>query len=409
MNRIKKGFQKTKSHQTFKSLSERLSGHHVMTASCLTMAIAIAIAFGFGARATNPILHESAIKAASDRMEAQLHGYNVSDTVTSTRSNPIAKLSKEPIFSTPKGIAEGNKVIAQASVSSGGGAVYDAEKRIVKIVETRAGIVTSTKQFVWAGNQLCEERDASGAVTRRFFNLGEQIGGTNYYYTRDHNDSVREMTNGAGAVQSQYGYGPWGEVSKLAGSGPDSDMQYAGMYMHQPSGLNLAVNRAYSASQGRWISRDPIDDPTFSITPSGPEPGDPGARLMDAGFGQVQAMAAPNPNMMTIQMVSRDPMVQAQLAGVMQSAPKAARRGGLPQANPYTYVANNPISTRDPSGLGSSGGNPIINFAQCIAWCYSGGGDDASRLGCLAWCALKFPNYTEPCPFSFPNRPPFVK
>jgi len=162
MNRIKKGFQKTKSHQTFKSLSERLSGQHVMAASCLTMAIAIAIAFGFGARATNPILHESAIKAASDRMEAQLHGYNVSDTVTSTRSNPIAKLSKEPIFSTPKGIAEGNKVIGQASVSSGGGAVYDAEKRIVKIVETRAGIVTSTKQFVWAGNQLCEERDASG-------------------------------------------------------------------------------------------------------------------------------------------------------------------------------------------------------------------------------------------------------
>jgi RHS repeat-associated protein len=34
----------------------------------------------------------------------------------------------------------------------------------------------------------------------------------------------------------------------------------AGMYVHQRSGLNLTLVRAYSPSLGRWLSRDPLGE-----------------------------------------------------------------------------------------------------------------------------------------------------
>ncbi|MGH2507414.1 MAG: RHS repeat domain-containing protein, partial [Ktedonobacteraceae bacterium] len=180
-----------------------------------------------------------------------------------------------PSVAAPTGIDAGNKFIAQTSGGgSSGGAQYDPLRRIVKIVETRGGTVTSTKQFVWAGDQLCEERDASGNVTKRFYPLGEQISGTNYYFTHDKNDSVREMTDGSGVLQSQFNFDPYGRSAQIAGTGEVPDFGFAGMYVHQPSGLNMAVDRAFSPNLGRWISRDPLDNPPFDLTPR-TEPKDP--------------------------------------------------------------------------------------------------------------------------------------
>jgi RHS repeat-associated protein len=334
-----------------------------------TAALAVVVALGASAR--NGLLQESAVKAASDRFESQIHGYgapamsSASTPVGKSTDDHAVKASKVPIVAAPHGIDAGNKCIAQTAGgggSSGGGAIYDPLRRIVKIVETRGGSVTSTKQFIWAGDQLAEERDASGNVTKRFFDLGEQISGTNYYYTRDHNDSVHEMTDSTGAVQSEFSYDPYGRPTQIAGSGPVPDFGYAGMYVHSPSSLNLAVDRAYNPSLGRWMSRDPIDDPTFGFGPREPEPRDPGAILMSSSFGYGPAMAAPpNPKMMTIKMVSQNPMIQSQLASAMQSSP---------QANPYTYVANNPINRRDPSGLAPHvPGVPSPDVTDCVGLC----------------------------------------
>ncbi len=51
--------------------------------------------------------------------------------------------------------------------------VYDGLGRNVSIVETTAGSVTSTKQFVWNGNFRKEERDGTGALTKKFFVEGQ--------------------------------------------------------------------------------------------------------------------------------------------------------------------------------------------------------------------------------------------
>jgi len=129
----------------------------------------------------------------------------------------------------------------------------------VKIVEKDNGSVTSTKQFVWIprDTQPSEERDASNTVTKRFYAQGVQIGSTNYYYTRDHLGSVRELTDSSGAVQARYDYDPYGRRTKVSGS-VDADFGFTGHYYHQPSALHLALYRAYDADLGRWISRDPI-------------------------------------------------------------------------------------------------------------------------------------------------------
>jgi RHS repeat-associated protein len=135
---------------------------------------------------------------------------------------------------------------------------YDGKHRRVKIVEKDNGSVTSTRTFVWCDGSICEERDATGStVTRRFFRQGMQVGGTAYFYTSDHLGSIREMTDGAGAVRARYDYDPYGRMDKVSGD-LDSAFGYTGHLVHSESGLTLAWRRAYEPDLGRWINEDPI-------------------------------------------------------------------------------------------------------------------------------------------------------
>lgn len=141
---------------------------------------------------------------------------------------------------------------------------FDGLGRNVKIVETTAGSVTSTKQFILSSDrkrpyQPCEERDGAGVLTKKFFPRGQMNSSTKYFINKDHLSSMREMTDNAGALQAQYSYDPYGQVTKISES-VASDFQYGEYYLHARSGLNLTKMRSYSSSQGRFISRDPIED-----------------------------------------------------------------------------------------------------------------------------------------------------
>lgn len=135
--------------------------------------------------------------------------------------------------------------------------MFDPLGRNVKIVETVSGSVTSTKQFVWCGMDRCEERDGSGSVTKQFVTRGQRNGSTNYFYDFDHLGSILGMTDSSAVSQAQYSYHPYG-VKSVTSEVVASDFQYAGMYWHSRSGLNLTWFRAYNANFGRFISRDPL-------------------------------------------------------------------------------------------------------------------------------------------------------
>ncbi|MGF1483178.1 MAG: RHS repeat-associated core domain-containing protein [Opitutales bacterium] len=66
------------------------------------------------------------------------------------------------------------------------------------------------------------------------------------------------VANDGTTVESRYDYDPWGETTKTAGTGAESDFLYTGHFHHAGSGLYLAQYRAYDSELGRWLSRDPL-------------------------------------------------------------------------------------------------------------------------------------------------------
>ena len=137
---------------------------------------------------------------------------------------------------------------------------YDGLGRRTQIIELQNGVSVSTNNFIWDGQALVEQRDNTGTnVVKRFFGQGEQISGTNYYFTRDHLGSVREVTGATGIILARYDYDPYGRMTGVSG-GFNADFGYAGMYYHAATGLNLTLYRAYNADLGRWLNRDPIGE-----------------------------------------------------------------------------------------------------------------------------------------------------
>ena len=135
--------------------------------------------------------------------------------------------------------------------------VYDGEGRRVQIVEKSSGVVTSDRRFLWCGTEICEERDASSAVTKRFYRFGIQEGVNAFFYTFDHLGSIREMTDTSGTVRARYDYDPYGRRTFVSGD-KEVPFGFTGHYVHSPSGLVLAPYRAYDPALGRWIAEDPI-------------------------------------------------------------------------------------------------------------------------------------------------------
>jgi uncharacterized protein RhaS with RHS repeats len=137
---------------------------------------------------------------------------------------------------------------------------YDGMGRRVSITELHGTTVLTAKTFVWCDEDLCQERETTGhTVTKQFFDEGEQINGTNYYFTYDHLGSVREMTDSNGVVHASYDYDSYGRQTKLLGD-IDSDFGYSDFFLEKTVCLDLTWYRTYDSEKGRWLSRDPIDD-----------------------------------------------------------------------------------------------------------------------------------------------------
>lgn len=148
---------------------------------------------------------------------------------------------------------------------------YDGNSRRTRITEKSESDTTlSDKVFVWIGNSIAEEREATGAsIVKRFYGQGQRnvASSTSSFYTRDHLGSVRELSDSSGAIQAQYSYDPYGRLTKVAETA-EADFLYTGHHWHAPSGLFLTLYRAYESNSARWLSRDSLKDAENSQGPN---------------------------------------------------------------------------------------------------------------------------------------------
>ncbi len=246
---------------------------------------------------------------------------------------------------------------------------YDGLGRRVIIRKLVNGTEVSFRRFVWAGTRICEERDASGAVTKRYFPQGMKVetgpsAGT-YYYSRDHLGSVRELTDSGGNVRARYTYDLWGRRTKLTGD-MEADFGFAGMFWSPEVNLSLTYYRAYDPALGRWLSRDPVgraeldegpnlyayvrNDPVNFIDPLGGNR-NPGV----SNEGSVGPMN-PNPPPMEV----KEPRKFGQYEYPIKPSPTVTQpvqsnpsRSVLPNANPGEPLFQ---PRPDPKPLGTPGG-----------------------------------------------------
>src|SRR5262249_49564633 len=111
-----------------------------------------------------------------------------------------------------------NRLIAINAATHRSEFYYNGLGHRVRIVEKDNGIITSEKRFVWCGGRICEERDSSDVVVRRFYKRGKQENGSNLFYSLDHLKSIREISFGTGAVSARYDYAPYGRATALVGT-----------------------------------------------------------------------------------------------------------------------------------------------------------------------------------------------
>lgn len=139
---------------------------------------------------------------------------------------------------------------------------YDGLSRLVRIVEKQADHVIADKAYTWSSTSRVLEHDntrSGSPVSKEYFAQGVIDHGQPLYYVSDHLGSVRQLVDATGAIRAQYDYDPYGRRQKLAGD-LDSDHGYAELFHHEPTGLDVAVYRAYAAVSARWLNRDPIGE-----------------------------------------------------------------------------------------------------------------------------------------------------
>ncbi len=79
-------------------------------------------------------------------------------------------------------------------------------------------------------------------------------------YMPDQLGSVRDVLDATtGNLVASYDYTPYGTIAQSNVTN-GTDYQYAGLFAHAASGLNLATYRAQDGVTGRWLNRDPIGE-----------------------------------------------------------------------------------------------------------------------------------------------------
>jgi RHS repeat-associated protein len=145
--------------------------------------------------------------------------------------------------------------------------VYDGWNLIAEYKQD-GGALTLDKAYYW-GLDLSGSLQGAGGIGGLLGMISYLTVPGRYCAFHDAQGSVVGMVSvESGRVAAEYEYGPFGEV--LRGSGPLAAVnpwQYSSKYLDAETGLLNFGYRYYSSSLGRFLNRDPKDEPVNGSVP----------------------------------------------------------------------------------------------------------------------------------------------
>lgn len=239
--------------------------------------------------------------------------------------------------------------------------IYDAKGRRIQKTVVVSGTPVSTNNFLYDGWNLIAVLSPQSSVLQSFV-WGSDLSGsmqgaggvggllevsyygsstTNAFVAYDGNGNVMALVNAAdGTSVANYEYGPFGETIRTTGAlAKDNPFRFSTKFQDDESDLLYYGYRYCCSSDGGWLSRDPIAELGFVQTSPKEEP--PNQRhKIDYVEQLLRLLHVADPALVE--------KVNGQFATIDVNRIPYVERDG---ANPYAFVANNPVSGYDSLGL----------------------------------------------------------
>lgn len=147
---------------------------------------------------------------------------------------------------------------------------YSGDSLLAEMKKYQNGALVSDSRYIRAGFLPIQERDSNNLIKREYtwgLDYGGGIGGllnlkqggVDYSYLYDGKGNVAALLDPSQNLAATYTYGPFGELMRTTGS-LNQPYKFSTKEYDPETGLSYYGYRFYSASLGRWITRDPMGE-----------------------------------------------------------------------------------------------------------------------------------------------------
>ena len=127
--------------------------------------------------------------------------------------------------------------------------------------------------FIVSGTQILREINSVATIDYLYDENGSPIGltykGTTYYYRKNLQGDIINITDSTGAKVVTYIYNAWGKLMSMTGNmelAVNNPFRYRGYYYDVESGLYYLNSRYYDPQTGRFINADDTDTLLYSLS-----------------------------------------------------------------------------------------------------------------------------------------------